>query len=129
VTNTALANSLRKDMVDAFLPWLSQQRPIAHAAEAFGATEQTIKGLVERFRIWLLRLDPSGKYERRVKLGLKVTWPVMHCPKCDQDAPARPHGFARRKSVPAGKLRLFRCTACEGFITVPIENLPGPGTA
>ncbi|RQR54929.1 DUF746 domain-containing protein [Burkholderia sp. Bp9126] len=126
VTHTALANSLRKDMLDAFLPWLSQQRAIAHAAEAFGVTEQTIKGLVKRFRIWLLRLDPSGQYERRVKLGLKTPWPILPCPKCGQDAPARPHGFARRKSVPAGQLRLFRCSACEGFFTLPVEDLPSP---
>ena len=124
VTRTALANSLRREMLDAFLPWLSQQRPMAHAARAFDATPETIKGIVKRFRVWLLRLDPSGEYERRVKLGLKTPWPVLPCAKCGQEAPAKPHGFARRKSVEAGQLRLFRCSACEGFFTLLVGDLP-----
>ncbi|WP_321882691.1 DUF746 domain-containing protein [Burkholderia cepacia] len=124
VTRTALANSSRREMLDAFLPWLSQQRPMAHAAEAFDATPETIKGIVKRFRVWLLRLDPSGEYERRVKLGLKTPWPVLACTKCGREAPAKPQGFARRKSIEAGQLRLFRCSACEGFFTLLVRDLP-----
>ncbi|WP_371748605.1 DUF746 domain-containing protein [Burkholderia cepacia] len=124
VTRTALSNSLRKGMLDAFLPWLSQQRPMAHAAEALETTPETIKGMVKRFRVWLLLLDPSGQYERRVKLGLKTPWPVLPCTKCGKEAPGRPHGFARRKSESDGPLRLFRCSACDRFFTVPVRDLP-----
>lgn len=127
VTRTALANSLRPDTLRALLPWLSQQRPAIHAAEAFGVKPETIIGLVKRFRAWLLKLDPSGEYERRVRLGLKAPWPLLSCPKCEQCAPAKPHRFARRKSVPTGQLRLFRCSACSGFFTVPVGTLQPAG--
>lgn len=125
ITRTALANSLRPDTLKALLPWLSQQRPVAHAAEAFGVKPETIIGLVKRFRTWLLRLDPSGQYERRVRLGLKAPWPHLPCPKCGQNAPAKPHGFVRRKSISIGQLRLFRCSACDGFFSMPVDALPG----
>ena len=67
-----MANMLRRDMLFAFLPWLSCQRPLAHAAEALGTTPDAVKAWVRRFRQWLLVLDPSGQYEQRVRLGLKA---------------------------------------------------------
>ncbi|RQR45355.1 DUF746 domain-containing protein [Burkholderia sp. Bp9126] len=124
-TGTPMANMLRKDLLMAFLPWLSQHRPVVHAAGQFNVATETVSEWVRRFRSWLLKLDPSGRHEQRVRLGLKSPWPVLPCPKCGQEAPARPHGFTRRKSAPAGRLRLFRCTACDRFFNVPVDVLPG----
>lgn len=124
VTRTPIANMLRKDMLFAFLPWLSQHRPLTHAAAEFGTSPEVIKAWVGRFRVWLLELDPSGRYEQRVRLGLKVPWPVLPCPHCLTEAPAKPHGFKRTRTQSALMLRrrLFRCTGCNRFFDMPIER-------
>jgi transposase-like protein len=116
-TLTPMANMLRKDMLFEFLPWLSQHRPLAAAAAELGTTPKILKTWVQRFRQWLLMLDPSGQYEQRVRLGLKAPWPVLPCPHCGDEVPAKPHGFrptrAQFPAVPAQ--RLFRCSVCDGF--------------
>lgn len=116
-TRTPMANMLRRDMLFAFLPWLSQHRPLAHAAAELGTKPGVVKAWVKRFRQWLLVLDPSGQYEQRVRLGLKTPWPLLPCPHCGEEAPARPHGFrpTRTQPVAAPARRLFRCSACNGF--------------
>ncbi|SAK99487.1 DUF746 domain-containing protein [Caballeronia ptereochthonis] len=124
-TGTPMSKMLRKDMLMAFLPWLSQHRPAAHAAGTFGVAPETITEWVRRFRAWLLKLDSSGRHEQRVRLGLKSAWPILPCPKCGQEAPAKPRGFMRRKSIPTGRLRRFQCSACDRFFNVPVETLPG----
>ncbi|WP_199544941.1 DUF746 domain-containing protein [Paraburkholderia kururiensis] len=124
-TGTPMMNMLRKDMLPTLLPLLSQHRPVAQVVDQFDVTAETITGWVRHFRTWLLRLDPSGRYEQRVRLGLKAPWPILHCSNCGQEAPAKPSGFAHRKSVSPGRLRLFRCSACKRFFNVPVDALPG----
>lgn len=123
-TGTPMANIVRKDMLATLLPLLSQQRSVAQVADQFDVTAETIIGWVRHFRTWLLKLDPSGRYEQRVRLGLKAPWPVLPCSNCGQEAPAKPSGFAQRKYVSARRLRQFRCSACNRFFTVPVDALP-----
>jgi len=124
-TRTPLARMLRKDILYGFLPLLSQQRPLAHASEELGTKPEIIKAWVSRFREWLLHLDPTGDFERRVRLGLKAPRPLMDCPHCLQRVEARPHGFKRTRKRTAAELRrrLFRCTGCDGFFDVSIDAL------
>ncbi|MGF6766243.1 hypothetical protein P3T24_006589 [Paraburkholderia sp. GAS33] len=55
--------------LDIFLPLLSQPFPFAHAAALMGSLPEDIKKRVLAIRLWLLRIDPSGEWERRVRLG------------------------------------------------------------
>ncbi|TCK32030.1 transposase-like protein [Paraburkholderia sp. BL8N3] len=123
-TRTPMANMLRRDMLFSFLPWLSQHRPLTHAAAQFNTSPEIVKAWVKRFRQWLIVLDPSGHREQRVKLGLKAPWPVLACPHCHQEAPAMPHGFKRTRTQSAQMLkrRLFRCTLCTRFFDVPVKE-------
>lgn len=124
-TRTPLGKMLRKDILYAFLPLLSQHRPLAHAAEELGTTPEIVKAWVRRFREWLLLLDPTGNFERRVRLGLKAPRPLMDCPHCLKQVEARPHGFKRTRKRTAAELkrRLFRCTGCNGFFDISIDAL------
>ncbi|WP_027800245.1 DUF746 domain-containing protein [Paraburkholderia dilworthii] len=116
---------LRKDILYRFLPLLSQHRPLAYAADELGTTPEIVKAWVRRFREWLLVLDTTGDFERRVRLGLKAPWPLMDCPHCLKQVEARPHGFKRTRKQTAAELkrRLFRCTGCNGFFDVGIDAL------
>ncbi|KWA03261.1 hypothetical protein WL26_01640 [Burkholderia cepacia] len=53
----------------AVFPWLSCECSISHAARMVGLSPEALTGRVRRFRLWLLRLDPSGEMERKVRLG------------------------------------------------------------
>ncbi|MBN3761151.1 DUF746 domain-containing protein [Burkholderia sp. Ac-20365] len=124
-TRTPMANMLRKDMLYAILPLLSQHRTLRDAAEALGTKPEIIKSWVQRFREWLLALDPSGDFERRVRLGLKAPAPQIWCPHCREIVVARPHGFKRTRTKTAALIRrrLFRCTVCQGFFDVAVDSL------
>ncbi|AUT57955.1 DUF746 domain-containing protein [Paraburkholderia caribensis] len=124
-TKTPMANMLRKDMLYAILPRLSQHRTLSDAAESLGTKPEVIKSWVQRFREWLLALDPSGDFERRVRLGLKAPAPHIWCPRCHKIGAARPHGFKRTRTKTAAQIRrrLFRCTLCHGFFDVAVDSL------
>lgn len=71
LTCTPIANTRRKDLVLKLIPLLSQPLSLTHVAVELGVSRQCLIAHVERFRKWLLLLDPSGQYERRVRLGLE----------------------------------------------------------
>ncbi|MBW0445156.1 DUF746 domain-containing protein [bacterium M00.F.Ca.ET.228.01.1.1] len=116
---------LRQDILYAFLPLLSQHRPLAHAADELGTTPEVVKAWVRLFREWLLVLNATGNFERRVRLGLKAPRPLMDCPHHRKQVEARPHGFkrTRKQTVAELKRRLFRCTGCNGVFDVGIDAL------
>jgi transposase-like protein len=124
-TRTPMANMLRKDMLYAILPLLSQHRTLRDASESLGTKPEVIKLWVQRFREWLLALDPSGDFERRVRLGLKAPARKIWCPHCREMAAVRPHGFKRTRTKTAAQIRrrLFRCTVCRGFFDVAVDSL------
>jgi transposase-like protein len=124
-TRTPMANMLRKDMLYAILPLLSQHRTLHDAAASLGTKPEIIKSWVRRFREWLMALDPSGDFERRVRLGLKAPAPQIWCPHCRKMVAARPHGFKRTRTKTAAQIRrrLFRCTVCHGFFDVAVDSL------
>ncbi|SAL84571.1 DNA-binding protein [Caballeronia choica] len=71
LTCTPMAHMRRKDLLHGLGPLLSQRRPLAEVAEELGVSRQSLSRRVQRFREWLLILDPSGQYERRVRLGVE----------------------------------------------------------
>ncbi|WP_374439998.1 DUF746 domain-containing protein [Pseudomonas panipatensis] len=115
-TGTALQSFLRSDKLDAFLPLLSQQRSIASAGEMLGVSASMLKRWVRVFRKWLLKLDPSGEWEARVKLGMVPDLPHLQCPNCGNREHFFRHGFVDGNHQ--GK-RMFRCKLCRRCVTEP----------
>jgi transposase-like protein len=71
LTCTPMAHMRRQDSLHELLPLLSQRRPLAEVAVELGVSRQSLSRRVQRFREWLLILDPSGQYARRVRLGVE----------------------------------------------------------
>ncbi|WP_098495034.1 DUF746 domain-containing protein [Collimonas sp. PA-H2] len=80
VTGTPLMR-LRAAKLPAFIHLLSQQMSYAEAMRRLGVDYTAVENWTKKFRTWLLQLDPSGKWEARVRLGIKVR-PHIQCPYC-----------------------------------------------
>lgn len=59
--------------LDLFVTLLSQPISCLDAGERMGSLSADIGERVRTWRTWLLQLDPSGKWERRVRLGGRPT--------------------------------------------------------
>ncbi|MGU7817099.1 DUF746 domain-containing protein, partial [Burkholderia sp. AW49-1] len=59
--------------LDLFVSLLSQPISCLEAGERMGSLSSDIAERVTAWRSWLLRLDPSGQWERRVRLGGRLT--------------------------------------------------------
>lgn len=59
--------------LDLFVSLLSQPISCTEAGERMGSLSNDISQRVVVWRAWLLQLDPSGKWERRVRLGGRPT--------------------------------------------------------
>ncbi|CAB3723603.1 hypothetical protein LMG22037_04979 [Paraburkholderia phenoliruptrix] len=55
--------------VETFVPLLPQPLNCTEAGRLLGKLPAQVSELVKAFRVWLLELDPSGKWEARVRLG------------------------------------------------------------
>lgn len=55
--------------MEALIPLLSQPISRADVTEMLGTESMNIATKVKELRAWLLELDPTGKWEARVKLG------------------------------------------------------------
>ena len=80
LTGTPLSR-LRGAKLPAFVRLLSQQMSYAEATRRLGVDYTAVENWTKKFRTWLLQLDPSGKWEARVRLGIKVR-PHIQCPHC-----------------------------------------------
>lgn len=118
-TGTALQSFLRCDKLEAFLPLLSQQRSIANASERLGVSHRMLSRWVRVFRQWLLRLDPSGEWEAKVKLGIRPELPALECPRCGNREHFFRLGFVDGRHQ--GK-RMFQCKACRRCVSEPDEH-------
>ena len=81
LTGTPLARLRHEDKLPAFVRLLSQQLSYAQAARRLSVDYSAIANWVAKFRLWLFQLDPSGKWESRVRLGIKPR-PVTPCLRC-----------------------------------------------
>ncbi|WP_211468445.1 DUF746 domain-containing protein, partial [Collimonas silvisoli] len=110
LTGTPL-KQLARDRLPAFIPFLSQQIPYEEACRHLDICYPTVQSWTKKFRKWLLQLDPTGKWEAKVRLGIK-TRPYIRCPRCGVDGEKR--FFS--DSPTAGR-RLF-CPACGSTFSV-----------
>lgn len=105
LTGTPLAGLHHLAIMPAFIRLLSQQIPYEEARKRLGVSHQAIAQWTKKFRLWLFRIDPSGKWEARVRLGIKPR-PHIRCPRCDTDGEKRFSGVDRIDG------RLLFCPAC-----------------
>ena len=127
LVGTPLARLVRRDALPGFVRLLSQQRPLADAIHELKLDERVARQWVEKFRAWLLRLDPTGRYEGMVRLGLKPTAPAQYCPRCDAVRDVAFHGYVQGSShLPYEKrVRQFRCKTCQTFVRVQPKPAAG----
>ncbi|MEF9416822.1 DUF746 domain-containing protein [Ralstonia sp. SM1864_UCD524_TZ4] len=118
LVGTPLARITRKDALPGFVRLLSQQRPLADAVRELKLDERVARQWVDKFRIWLLQLDPSGRYEAMVRLGLKPAEPTLFCPRCQATRKVAFHGYVQGSNhLPYEKrVRQFRCKTCQTFV-------------
>ncbi len=118
IVGTPMARLTRKDALPGFVRLLSQQRPVADAVRHLGLDERIVSNWVKKFRTWLLQLDPSGAYERMVKLGVKRPAPVLYCPHCCEEREMAYFGYVTGHThLPyAQRTRQFRCQTCRRYV-------------
>ncbi|MGA4348455.1 DUF746 domain-containing protein [Ralstonia nicotianae] len=126
LVGTPLARLTRKDALPGFIRLLSQQRPLTDAVRELKLDERIARQWVDKFRVWLLQLDPSGRYEAMVRLGLKPVDPTVFCPHCQAERQVAFCGYVQGTShLPyENRIRQFRCRTCQGFLrgTVDIDS-------
>ena len=87
------------------------------ACEILQVDYSAIANWAEKFRAWLLQLDPTGVWESRVRLGIKPR-PVIACPRCGQDNAIRFFGFADD-----GRTRRLTCRTYRITFQAPKDNV------
>ena len=75
---------LRAAKLPLFIRLLSQQIPYNEAARRIGVNVISIQNWAKKFRMWLLELDPTGRWEKKVRLGIRAR-PHIPCPRCGVD--------------------------------------------
>jgi transposase-like protein len=126
LTGTPLARLRHADKLFEFVRLLSSQMSYKEAAEILKVDYSAIANWAEKFRTWLLELDPSGGWEARARLGIKPR-PLVPCPICGKDTRVRFFGFHQDS-----RTRRLMCRAC--LVTWALsttqgeEGLPLPTT-
>ena len=121
VTGTPLTR-LRGAKLPAFIPLLSQQMSYAEATRRLGVDYAAVENWTKKFRAWLLQLDPSGKWEARVRLGIKVR-PHIQCPYCSLEGEKYfSHFFVGQRAIKCpGCGKRFGLKDAEAAIQKPVE--------
>jgi len=114
-TGTALARLTRRDALMPFIRLLSWQAPYQVAVQRLEVDERIISAWVAKFRRWTLDLDPTGRMEARIRLGVRPPPANAECPACQCARPKQLAGYAKRRLGQARKMRQARCPSC-GFI-------------
>ncbi|CAE6862693.1 hypothetical protein R75465_07752 [Paraburkholderia aspalathi] len=73
LSDTPLTGRPLRRQVDALIELLPQPLSCPDAARRLGVTAPALREAVRLFRRWLLELDPSGRHERCVQLGGRLT--------------------------------------------------------
>ncbi len=89
----------------AMIPLLSRQMSLQQVGERLGRTQKAVLLWLLAYRRWLLDLDPSGQWEARVRLGVRVA-PRATCVQCGFEGGFKSGGFD-----PQGRRRV-RCPQC-----------------
>jgi transposase-like protein len=102
---------LRAAKLPLFIRLLSQQIPYNEAARRIGVNIISIQNWAKKFRMWLLQLDPAGKWEKRVRLGIRAR-PHIPCPRCGVDGEKYLGGYMH-----SGERRLC-CPTCDTAFSI-----------
>lgn len=119
-TGTALARLTRRDALRPFVRLLSWQAPYQVAVQRLEVDERIISAWVSKFRRWTRELDPTGRMEARIRLGIRPPPANTDCPHCHSTQPKQFAGFATRRRHQSHRMRQARCPSCD-FI-FPIRN-------
>ncbi|AMP15472.1 DUF746 domain-containing protein [Collimonas pratensis] len=111
LTGTPLARLRHATLMPEFFRLLSQQLPYEEAARRLDVFVPTIRNWAKKIRLWLLQLDPSGEWEAKARLGIKLR-PRLRCPRCGDDGEKRFFG----QDVDLGRKLL--CLACHSTFSV-----------
>lgn len=87
------------------IPLLSRQMSLLQAGERLGRTQKAVLSWLLAFRRYLLELDPTGRWEARVRLGVRVA-PRARCTKCGFEGGFLSGGFDPQRR------RRIRCPKC-----------------
>lgn len=87
------------------IPLLSRQMSLLQAGERLGRAQKAVLSWLLAFRSYLLELDPTGHWEARVRLGVRIA-PHAQCVRCGFDG-----GFESGGFDPQGRRRI-RCPHC-----------------
>lgn len=111
LTCTPLARLRHAEMMPAFVRLLSQQLPYEEACRRLGVDYKAIANWTKKFRLWLLQLDPSGRWEAKVLLGIK-TRAYIQCPRCGAEGEKQFLGGSDHSG------RRLICTMCDTTFSV-----------
>ncbi|MFC2254909.1 DUF746 domain-containing protein [Labrys portucalensis] len=113
-TGTPLQGFRERHKLLDVVAMLSQQMPVIEAARRLEVSRHMLSRWVPAFRQWLLKLDPSGHMEAKVKLGLRPSIRQLPCPHCGRRGHLRPWGYSPRQSGQDDWIqrRQFTCDAC-----------------
>jgi transposase-like protein len=134
LTGTVLAHRRYGHRISTIVPLLPHSISCAEAARRLDLPMVVIQRAVQALRLWLLALDPSGRYERAVRLGgpftparpapvrenptltrlLLTDFDAIHSDDPNQPAPACPYCAGSRVNHPAGESDYprFYCLDC-----------------
>ncbi|QVN19874.1 DUF746 domain-containing protein [Burkholderia pyrrocinia] len=105
LTGTPFARLHNYAKGEAMIPLLSRQMSMLQAGERLGRTQKAILSWLLAFRRYLLELDPSGQWEARVRLGVRVA-PRARCARCGFEGGFLSGGFDPQRR------RRIRCPQC-----------------
>ncbi|WP_196754994.1 DUF746 domain-containing protein [Burkholderia cepacia] len=102
LTGTPLSGVRYREQLASFIRLLPQPVNCSQAAAELNVSAQLIRKFwLPKFRRWLLDLDPSGQWERRVLLGSAPQAPSLDCPGCGYHGTMQHYGYASEtKSLP-----------------------------
>ncbi|MDO3617328.1 DUF746 domain-containing protein [Ralstonia pseudosolanacearum] len=105
LTGTPFAHQVDRVKGAAMIPLLSRQMSLLQAGKRLGRSQKAVLSWSLAFRRYLLELDPSGRWEARVRLGVRVA-PHARCTHCGFEGGFKSGGFD-----PQGRRRV-RCPQC-----------------
>ncbi|MPV67678.1 DUF746 domain-containing protein [Burkholderia sp. BE17] len=105
LTGTPFANLKNLAKGTEMIALLSRQMSLMQAGERLGRSQKAVLSWLLAFRRYLLELDPSGKWEARVRLGVRVA-PRARCTRCDFEGGFLAGGFDPQRR------RRIRCPKC-----------------
>lgn len=105
LTGTPFARLRNRTKGAAIIPLLSHQTALVHVGERIGMSVEGLLSWLLAFRRYLLELDPSGRWEARVRLGMHVL-PHARCARCGFEGGFYSGGFDPQRR------RRIRCPRC-----------------